>query len=489
LRGNVHAVTMIPAMDNEAKYKQTLDYLFGFVDFSLQHTHQYSPASFDLGRMISFINLLGNPDRSYPIIHVAGTKGKGSVCTFCESALKANGYRVGLYTSPHLWDYTERIQIDGLAISHNDLAELVEEVKPLIDGIPQITMFEITTGLAFLYFARKKVDIAVIEVGLGGRLDATNICNPKITVITSISYDHTYLLGNTLAEIAGEKAGIIKPGIPLIISPQKDEAREVIERIAKAHNSPLIQVGKDYCYQSLEHTLDMQSFSIWPEPERVSESTQVQQRYLDTHTDLPDSFHLKGNIIENRTAKTLIIPLLGEHQVENAATAYAALQTLRQSGMPLQEEAIQHGFSEVNWPGRFEILQKEPPIIVDSAHNRDSAFRLREALDEYFPDRPVTLIFGASEDKDILGMFTELLPRVQLVILTKSFHPRAADPEILSKMVTKFNKPVIVMSSVPDAFSEAISLAKDRSVILVCGSLFITAEIRQAWQRRINHGK
>lgn len=472
MRGNVHAVTMVSAMENEAKYKQTLDYLFSFVDFSLQHTHQYSPASFDLGRMISFIHSLGNPERDYPIIHIAGTKGKGSVCSFCAYALKASGNRVGLYTSPHLWDYTERIQIDGQPITHADLGELVDEVKPFVNAIPQITMFEITTGLAFLYFSRQKVDAAVIEVGLGGRLDATNICHPNVTVITSLSYDHTYLLGNTLTEIAGEKAGIIKPGIPVVLSPQKDEARQVVERIATEQNAPLIQVGQEYRYSPVTHSLENQTFIIW---------SAANQDNIDAY--------LRGKKTGKWKPTTLTIPLLGEHQVENAATAYVALQVARQTGIPIQEDAIDRGFSEVKWPGRFEILQKEPPVIVDSAHNRDSAFKLRTAVDDYFPGRPVVLIFGASEDKDILGMFTELLPRVRQVVLTKSFHPRAADPALLAEMVTRFNLPAVVVPSVSEAFTEASLLAQDEAVVLVCGSLFITAEIRQAWQNRISHGK
>ncbi len=193
-------------MDIDKEYQETLDYLYSFIDYSLQKSFRYSPEKFDLGRMRAFVAALGDPQSEYPIIHVAGTKGKGSVSALCASALQASGYRVGLYTSPHLQDYAERIQVDGEAIPHAELVSLVEEIKPYVAASPEITTFEITTALALLHFARQEVGAAVVEVGLGGRLDATNVCDPLVTVITSISYDHTDLLGETLAEIAGEKA-------------------------------------------------------------------------------------------------------------------------------------------------------------------------------------------------------------------------------------------------------------------------------------------
>ena len=201
-------------------YDEALDYLYSFVDYSLQRSYRYSPATFDLARMRELLQKLSNPERSYKVIHVAGTKGKGSVSALCASALRAAGYRTGFYTSPHLVDYAERIQADGHDLPHERLAELVEEIRPVVETVPRLTTFEITTALAFLYFAREKVDAAVVEVGLGGRLDATNVVHPLVSVITSLSLDHTHLLGHTLAEIAREKAGIIKPGVPVVIAPQ-----------------------------------------------------------------------------------------------------------------------------------------------------------------------------------------------------------------------------------------------------------------------------
>src|SRR6476620_1556200 len=231
--------------DIETQYNQALDYLYSFVDYSLKHISELVKAEFNLDRMFALMEELGNPQEKYPIIHVAGTKGKGSVAALCASALRAAGFQTGLYTSPHLWDYTERIQINGGPIPHQQLIELVEEVKPAIAKIPKLTTFEITTAIGFLAFAKNGVNAAVVEVGLGGRLDATNILRPKVAVITSLSYDHIAVLGNTLAEIAREKAGIIKEGVPVVSAPQTDEALQVLERIAKERNSPLILVGKD----------------------------------------------------------------------------------------------------------------------------------------------------------------------------------------------------------------------------------------------------
>src|SRR5688572_17981244 len=231
--------------DIEIAYNKALDYLYSFVDYSLKHSSELAKAEFNLDRVFALMEELGNPHTKYPIIHVAGTKGKGSVSALCASALQAAGYKTGLYTSPHLWDYTERIQINGEPISHEQLIELVEEVKPAVAKIPKLTTFEITTALGFLAFAKNDVNAAVIEVGLGGRLDATNIVTPKVSIITSISYDHTAVLGNTLAKIAGEKAGIIKEGVSVVSAPQTEEALEVLERVAKEKNCPFILIGKD----------------------------------------------------------------------------------------------------------------------------------------------------------------------------------------------------------------------------------------------------
>jgi dihydrofolate synthase/folylpolyglutamate synthase len=451
-------------MQFEQRYQQILDYLYSFVDFSLVRNLRYSPEKFDLDRMVDFVEALGNPQDSYPVIHVAGTKGKGSVSALCASSLGAAGYKVALYTSPHLIDFNERLQVNGDSISHADLIDLVEANKPVIESIAELTTFEITTGLAFLYFQQQDVDIGVIEVGLGGRLDPTNVVKPLVTVITSISYDHTKILGETLAEIASEKAGIVKTGVPLVLAPQKDEARLAIERIAEERKAPLVQVGKDYLYTPVSRSLTGQSFLVW---------TAAEQERINALIDSGDG--------EEWETHRFSIPLLGYHQVENAATAYTALQMARQTGLEITESAIHHGFSSVFWPGRFEILRSEPPLILDSAHNRDSALKLRLTLDDYFPGRPVIMIFGASEDKDINGMFAELLPRVQQVIATQSFHPRAIEPEKLVELAHQFGCPAYAVPTVEEALMDANRHVEDRGVILVTGSIFVVAGIREVW--------
>jgi dihydrofolate synthase / folylpolyglutamate synthase len=455
-------------MESSPEYQKTLDYLYGFVDYSLTRSFRNAPGMFDLGRMQRFMEHLGNPQQAYPAIHIAGTKGKGSTAAFCASALRAAGYKVGLYTSPHLQDYAERIQIGGEPIEHSDLIALVNELRPYLDGGTELTTFEITTGLAFLHFARQGVDAAVIEVGLGGRLDATNVIVPTVSVITSISYDHTYILGETLAQIAGEKAGIIKPGVPVVTAPQKEEARLVIERIASEHSAPLTVVGREYYFaQWNSHAKGGQSFQVWP----ASDQAQV-DNYIET-----------GGVQEWEPVR-LKIPLLGYHQVENAATAFAALQVARAQGVEISAGALARGFAETQWPGRFEILQRSPPVVIDSAHNRDSALKLRLALDDYFPGMPVILVFGASEDKDIEGMFAELMPRIRRLIATRSYHPRALDPEALVKLAHHYGRPAKVVPTVEDALEEAIQLAGKEALVLAAGSLFVAAGVRDAWQQR-----
>jgi dihydrofolate synthase/folylpolyglutamate synthase len=440
-------------MDNiEVAYNHALDYLYSFVDFSMQKSTTYSPARFKLERMVALAESLGDPQQAYPTIHVAGTKGKGSVAVLCASALQEAGYCVGLYTSPHLDDYAERIQINRDFISHADMVEMVEMIKPFVSKIPELTTFEITTALAFLYFKQQRVDVAVIEVGLGGRLDATNVVNPVVSVITSISYDHTHLLGNTLAEIAREKAGIIKPGVPVVSSYQVDEAQVEIMKIAHERHARLIQVGRDVHYEQISHSLDGQTFRIW----------------------LQD--------FDYGASAELSIPFLGAHQVENAATAYAALDIFRNSGLRVPIEAIKRGFSNAFWPGRFEIVHQNPAIILDCAHNRDSALKLRLTVEEYFPGKKIRLIFGASEDKDIFGMFAELMPAVKELLVVKSFHPRAIEPEKLVDMAQSYGCKAIVVDHIPDAVEKALDTAGEAEVILITGSIFVVAEARKYLQ-------
>jgi len=428
-------------MDIDTQFNQALDYLYSFVDYSLKHSSELAKADFNLDRMFALMELLGNPQTKYPSIHVAGTKGKGSTSALCAAGLMAAGYKTGLYTSPHLLDYTERIQINGQPITHEQLVELVEEIKPHVTKIEKLTTFEITTALAFMAFGKYDVNAAVFEVGLGGRLDATNIVTPKVSVITSLSYDHTAVLGNTLALIAGEKAGIIKEGVPVVSSPQKDEALLVLLRVASERNSNVTLVGKDVEFEWVEASLKGQKLRI-------------------------------GN-------SEFIIPLLGKHQVENAATAYTALKI---SGIPITDEQIKTGFSQVQWRARFEVARLNPPVIFDSAHNQDSFEKLGETLDEYFPDKKVYLIFGASEDKNIPGMFAELKPRIQKIIITRADHPRALGVDHISGLAEQAGAEWEAWVPVKEALRRALELSsKDGSIVLSAGSMFVTAEVMRAY--------
>ncbi|OIN96708.1 MAG: hypothetical protein AUJ21_01440 [Anaerolineae bacterium CG1_02_58_13] len=435
-------------MNTETAYNLALDYLYSFVDYSLKHASELAKADFSLDRMFALMDALGEPQNAYPIIHVAGTKGKGSTSALCASALQAAGYKVGLYTSPHLADYCERIQIDASPLAHGQLVALVDEVRPAVARVPKLTTFEITTAIGFLAFARAGVDAAVVEVGLGGRLDATNVATPRVSVITSLSMDHTAVLGGTLAKIAGEKAGIIKEGIPVVSSPQKAEALDVLERVARERSASLTLVGRDVKFAFVSSSLDGQHFIIHNSEFRIMNYE---------------------------------IPLLGQHQMINAATAYAALQA---SGLAVSDESIQKGFSQVKWPARFEVARREPPVIFDSAHNDDSFARLRETLETYFPGRQVYLIFGASEDKNIPGMFREMKPKIRKLIATRADHPRALEVEKILGLADQAQVKNEAATPVSAALARALELsAKDGSIVLSAGSMFVTAEVMAAWKK------
>jgi dihydrofolate synthase/folylpolyglutamate synthase len=454
-------------MDAETTYNQALDYLYSFVDYSLKKSSELAKANFNLARMRELMVSLGNPEQKYSILHVAGTKGKGSTCALMAYALTAAGYTTGLYTSPHLQDYVERIQIDGRPISHAKLVELVEKIKPSVAAIPQLTTFEITTALSFLYFAQQKVDAAVIEVGLGGRLDATNVVMPRVSVITSLSYDHMAVLGNTLTLIAGEKAGIIKPGVPVVSSPQKEEALVVLERVAKECHAPLTLVGREVTFEAGEHSLDGQTISI-------SRRLMAGKRKGETEGGMKDSENIQESVI-------LRLPLLGQHQVANGATAYAALKA---SGLKISDATVRRGFAGVTWPCRFEIVRREPPVILDSAHNQDSFEKLAQTLEDYLPSRPVLLIFGSSEDKDLAGMLAALKGRLKLVLATVAVHPRAIAPEKIVEAANRLGVKAEIAVPVKFALTRALELAAGgREIVLSAGSMFVTAEVKTAWEK------
>lgn len=440
-------------MSIETAYQEALDYLFSFIDYSRTHQENIAPENFELARMARLMAELGDPYLAYPTIHIAGTKGKGSTAAFCAAGLQAGGYRVGLYTSPHLHEFTERIQVNFEPVSKSKFVELVEAIKPFVERVPDLTSYEIQTALAFWHFAREGVDAGVIEVGMGGRLDSTNVVEPMVSVITSISLDHTSVLGNTLAEIAAEKGGIIKPGVPVVSAQQAPEALAVLRNIAEDQSASFIVVGDEVEFEKNSGTLESQKFSV-ADP-------------------------LEGNQVD------LSIRLLGDHQIENAVTAFSALIRARESGLPLPVSVIQQGFAAVQWPGRFEVVQQAPTVVFDVAHNRDSARRLWSTVADYFPGTPVTLVFGALVDKDIAGMFTELLPHVTSVILFAPDHPRSTPISELEELAKPYPLRVETTASQEDVWRKAYDDTSSDGLILVTGSLTTVGELR-AWYAHNN---
>lgn len=429
-------------------YNEAIDYLYSFINYELKRVERYTPDVISLQRPRALAAKLGDPHMAYPAIHITGTKGKGSVGAMCAAALQAAGLRTALYTSPHLQDFRERFRINGEMIPKETLAVLVEEMQPAVAAVPELTLFELATMLAFRYFAHERADVAVIEVGLGGRLDATNIITPLVSVITSLSYDHTYLLGETLGAIAGEKAGIIKPEVPVVSAPQHAEALAVIETVAARNHAPLTLVGRDWTFA--------------PGP-------------LSDHVGQYFTAGPAGG-----AQRPFFTPLLGAHQVINGAVATAALDIAARDGLPVTQEAIGVGVSRVDWPGRLEVLSRAPWLVLDAAHNGESAGRLRDALRDLFPHKRLFLIFGASSDKDVAGMFAQLLPIAHHLTTVQAVHPRALDPDELGALARAagFAGPIDGIPSVEAALKHAHALAGPDDLICVTGSLFVVGEAR-----------
>ncbi len=433
-------------------YHEALRYLYSLVDYEKRRIERYTPEEFRLERVVEFLKRLGDPHLLYPKLHIAGTKGKGSVSAMLASIGVAAGLKTGLYTSPHLHTYRERMQINGEPIPRAEMAALLTELRPTIGDNPDLTIFEVTTALAFLYFARQKVDLAVIEVGLGGRLDATNVITPLVSVITSISLDHTYLLGDTLAAIAGEKAGIIKPGVPVVVSPQHQEARAVFETVAVARHAPLTLVERSWTSE-------------------VRERRYHRQRFTLHHCDTPDAFDGDYEL-----------PLIGAFQRENAATAVTAAAVAREHGLlRFTPQAVREGLAQTVWPGRMEVLHRDPLLIVDCAHNAYSAQTLVASLEEWFPDKRWILIYGASSDKDLAGMLRALLPVTEHVIVTRSYHPRAVSPYQLADLCADLERGAEIAVSPQRALEQACSRTTTDIGILVTGSVFLVADIRTVY--------
>ena len=429
-------------------YREAEEYLDSFINYEQIPGISYAQPGYSLRHVEELLNRMGNPQLAAKTIHIAGTKGKGSVAVMIAQVLSGSGYKTGLYTSPHFNTLRERISVDGSLIAEAEFAAAMAEVKPFIESMKQdaafrqLTYFEALTALAFAYFKKKRLDFQVLEVGLGGRLDAANVARPVVCIITPVSLDHTQILGDSLEEIAREKAGIIKPGCWVVLSPQPEEAASVISDICREKEAKVVQVGKDVTWRKTGGDLRHQSL-----------------------------------VIDGRTNKYQgSIPLLGDFQLENAAVAVAALEILASAGFAISAADIAQGLARLKWPGRFHILQEHPTVLVDGAHNVASMKGLVNNIKEYFAHKRIILVFGTSCDKDIPGIVNELVPLSPQVIVTRTAHSRAAP---LSTLAAEFSKRGIepeTRETVSEAISRALSLADRADIICVTGSLFVVAE-------------
>jgi dihydrofolate synthase/folylpolyglutamate synthase len=408
---------------------------------------------------------LGNPHLKFPSIHIAGSNGKGSVAAMLESILSASGYRTGLYTSPHLVDYRERIRIGEELIDKGFLLDFVNGLKEEIDK-NGYTFFEVTTALAFSYFADKKVDIAVLETGLGGRLDATNIVTPLISIITDISLEHTDHLGTTLPQIAFEKAGIIKNKVPTITAADDPQVLQVIKNVCEEKKSSLSVIDID---------TSISDEKLFPLPrgerERLKIPPEAGVKNLRIH-----KFSLDQTIFDFGPYKNLKLNLGGGHQVTNACLAIFAIEKLKEMGWKIKIKALRNGLKDVNWRGRLEIFRRNPLTLLDVAHNPAGIKALIDALDEFFPKKTIIFIFGVMADKNYPLMLKEICRKAKFILLTKPDYKRAADPELLEKVIIKENKPYEILPQIKQAYIFALKNAKSEDVICITGSHFTVGE-------------
>jgi len=486
-----------------------LEYLFGRIDYERTRTIPYRSRGFKLDRMRRLVEHLENPQDSLRVVHVAGTKGKGSTSAMIASVLSESGYRTGLYMSPHLDRPEERLVIDGRPCEAHELVALVRRVKPVVARMDREAMadpedegptyFEITTAMAMLHFASRQVDAAVLEVGLGGRLDSTNVCSPAVCVITSISYDHMRMLGNTLAEIAIEKAGIIKPGVPVVSGVTRDEPRAQIERIARERGSPLIQAGRDFGYRY--------------RPPRLAADRDTRPATCDGRPQ-PSIDYWSSLGGKRHDWPDVQIGLVGRHQGANAAVGLTVLELLRQQSWSIPEDATRRGMARVRCPARVEILSRSPTVIIDAAHNPASVAALAQVLDESFAEAPGvswpsasteravrTLVFATSHDKDAAGMLRLLVPKFDRILLTRFLNnPRSVAPEELLQITRRIadegrgddgntvdgdGRPrsgpprVVVCADPASTHSQLIAEVAPDQLVCVTGSFFIAAEMRR----------
>jgi len=443
-------------------YRNALAYLESLPNFEKRPTGRAASHAFKLSRIQKMLATLGNPHKEFRTAHIAGTKGKGSTAAMLASMLHGNRLTVGLYTSPHILDVRERIVVNDRVISEPEMTRLVAKVaqiaRRLKDDPP--THFEVLTCVAFLYFAGREVDIAVIEVGLGGRLDATNVIRPEVCGITNISFDHMQVLGSTLTQIAEEKAGIFKPGVPVISSPQHPDVEKVLRRVAQKVGCPLQIAGKDF------------EFSTRFESSRV---TGPQTRIcVTTATSHFEHVH---------------VPLLGDHQARNCGVALGMLDALKGRGFKLDDELAMAGLARTSLPGRMEQIHARPRVIVDGAHNAASIEAAMHAIGQNVSCDSLIVIFGCSTDKDVQGMLSLLSHGADKVIFTRSTHPRAADP---AELAARFKELTGRSEQFAPTLAAALEIAEKAvtrdDVICITGSFFLVADAKRHFAKLRNTG-
>ncbi len=403
-----------------------------------------------LCRIEELARRLGCPHRDLKIVHVGGTNGKGSTTAMLAAILQKAGYRAGTFTSPHLRSYTERFRINGAEIAGESVAEILSELRPHLEamvkeGFEHPTEFEVSTALAFLYFFREKVDFLVLEVGLGGAVDSTNIVTPLVSVITNVAMDHMDYLGHTLKEIARVKAGVIKPGVP-VVTAADGVGLQVIEEVSQKKHSRLIPVGRDVTWEHIS----------------LSEAGQC--------------FSVRGR---RQSYENLSLPLLGRHQQVNAATAVAAAEVLMETGSVISAGAVNEGLAAVRWPARLEMMRKEPPVVIDGAHNYDGARSLRRALEEHFPGRRLVLVIGMLADKERARVIAELAQAARAVVVTRPNSPRAGNWQELAAEAGRHAPFVYLVEDTGGAVNKALSLAGPDDLVCITGSLYMVAEARE----------
>jgi len=426
-------------------YDEAIEWLYNLQWFGIK---------LGLEKITHLLGLLRNPQDDYKIIHVGGTNGKGSVCAMVGSILAEAGYKVGVNTSPHLIEFTERITINGEQIPKQEVLRLVNMCKPLVEKInnetdlEHPTYFEVVTAMALKYFSEQEVDLVVLEVGLGGTYDATNVVEPLISVITPVSLDHTDMLGDTLTSVAENKAGIIKQNGILVTNNDEPEVMDVIGSTCKERNCELVKIDTDIQYKIKNSDLNGSEFDI----------DGIKNNYKD--------FKIK---------------ILGDHQVSNAVTAVAVIELLNRFDIKIQEESVRIGLEKTVWPGRLEILEEKPYLVIDSAHNPSAAKVLKNNL-ELFEFEKMVLIIGMCEEKDISSYVRELVPVADAVIVTRAKIHRAVEPDVILQEVKKYVDNVSVQPSVKSSIEYAkLKLAGDNDLICVTGSIFIVAEASELW--------